>query len=42
LQQPGGESAALRLVAVSIVVAMGALVLSEVLARRASKRIGGA
>ncbi|WP_321364262.1 molybdate ABC transporter permease subunit [uncultured Celeribacter sp.] len=36
LQVPGGESAALRLVLVSLVLAMGALVLSEVLARRMS------
>ncbi|MCI2399666.1 molybdate ABC transporter permease subunit [Aliiroseovarius subalbicans] len=42
LQVPGGEDAALRLVAVSVVVAMGALILSEVLARRVQKRVGGA
>lgn len=41
LQVPGGEGAAWRLVVVSIVVAMGALVLSEVLARRMNARIGG-
>ncbi|WP_370628833.1 molybdate ABC transporter permease subunit [Celeribacter sp. PS-C1] len=41
LQVPGGESAALRLVVISIVLAMGALVLSEVLARRVSKRLSG-
>lgn len=34
LQVPGGESAALRLVAVSVILAMGALALSEYLARR--------
>ncbi len=38
LQVPGGESAALKLVAVSIVVALGALLVSEVLARRVSAR----
>jgi molybdate transport system permease protein len=41
LQVPGGEGAALRLVAVSIVVAMGALLLSEVLARRVAARVAG-
>ena len=42
LQVPGGESAAARLVIVAIVIAMGALLLSEVLARRMAKRVGGA
>lgn len=42
LQVPGQENAALRLVLVSVVLAMGALLLSEVLARRASKRMNGA
>ncbi|MDP5220318.1 molybdate ABC transporter permease subunit [Ruegeria sp. 2205SS24-7] len=41
LQVPGAEASALRLVVVSIFVAMGALVASEVLARRAAKRISG-
>ncbi|HAV09239.1 MAG TPA: molybdate ABC transporter permease subunit [Rhodobacteraceae bacterium] len=41
LQVPGGESGALRLVMVSVAVAMGALALSEVMARRMSRRIGG-
>lgn len=40
LQVPGGEGSAWRLVIVSVIVAMGALILSEVLARRMSKRIG--
>jgi molybdate transport system permease protein len=40
LQVPGGETAAVRLVLISVVVAMGALVLSEVLARRMARRIG--
>ena len=41
LQIPGGESSALRLVAVSVTVAMAALLASEVLARRAAKRVAG-
>ena len=41
LQQPGGEKGALILVAVSIFIAILALVLSEILARTLSKRIGG-
>lgn len=42
LQVPGGEDQALRLVLVSVVVAMGALLLSEVFARRAARTIAGA
>lgn len=42
LQVPGGEGPALRLVVVSILVAMGALLASEWLARRAVKRVAGA
>lgn len=41
LQVPGGDGSAFRLVAVSVVVAMGALVLSEVLALAVARRIGG-
>jgi molybdate transport system permease protein len=41
LQQPGGEQGALILVAVSIFIAILALVLSEILARALSKRTGG-
>ena len=41
LQVPGGEDTALRLVIVSIVVAMGALLLSELLARRVQQRVSG-
>ncbi|WP_372884274.1 molybdate ABC transporter permease subunit [Shimia sp.] len=41
LQVPGGEASALRLVLVSVAVAMSALVLSEVLARRLARRLGG-
>ena len=42
LQVPGGEPAAMRLVIISIVVAMAALLFSEVLARRVARRVGGA
>lgn len=42
LQVPDGEGSALRLVVVSIIVAMSALVLSEILAARVSRRIKGA
>lgn len=42
LQVPGGEASALRLVVVSVAVAMTALLLSEILARRAAKRVAGA
>ena len=42
LQAPGGEAAAGRLVLVSITVAMTALLLSEVLARRVARRVAGA
>lgn len=41
LQIPGGETAAARLVLISIVVAMGALLLSEIIARRVARRVGG-
>ncbi|MCH2069682.1 MAG: molybdate ABC transporter permease subunit [Shimia sp.] len=40
LQVPGGEAAAMRLVVVSIIVAAGALILSEVLARRIAAKVG--
>jgi molybdate transport system permease protein len=40
LQVPGGEAPALRLVIISTVVAMSALFLSEVLSRRAARKIG--
>ncbi|WP_322867764.1 molybdate ABC transporter permease subunit [Aquicoccus sp. G2-2] len=42
LQVPGGESSALRLAAVSVIIAMAALLLSELIARRVAKRVGGA
>ena len=41
LQVPGGEGAAMRLVIVSILVAMAALALSEVVGRRVAARVGG-
>ena len=41
IQTPDGDSAALRLVAVSIVIAMGALIASEWFARRAIRRLHG-
>lgn len=41
LQVPGGEASALRLVAVSVCIAMAALLASELLARRAMKRVAG-
>jgi molybdate transport system permease protein len=40
LQVPGAENSALRLVVISVVVAMGALLLSEFLSRRVARRIG--
>jgi len=42
LQVPGGEDSAMKLVIVSIVVAMGALLLSELIGRRVAARVGGA
>ncbi|SLN34144.1 molybdate ABC transporter permease subunit [Roseisalinus antarcticus] len=42
LQVPGGEGAALRLVAISVVVSMAALLLSEVIGRRVAGRVSGA
>jgi len=41
LQVPGGESAAGRLVVISVAVAMSALLLSEWVARRAARRVAG-
>jgi len=41
LQVPGGEGAALRLVLVSVFIALSALLLSELLARRVQKRVAG-
>ena len=41
LQVPGGDAPALRLVAITVAVAMGALLVSELMARRAARRIAG-
>lgn len=41
LQVPGGEQSVMRLAIVSIVIAMGALLLSEVISRRVAARVGG-
>lgn len=41
VQTPDGEAGALRLVLISVVLAMVALILSEVLARRVAARVGG-
>ncbi len=41
LQVPGGESAAMRLVIISVVIAMGALLLSEYVGRRVAQRVAG-
>jgi molybdate transport system permease protein len=41
LQVPGGENAAFRLVGLSLVVALGAVVASEILARRVARKIAG-
>jgi molybdate transport system permease protein len=41
IQTPDGDTAALRLVVISIVIAMSALIASEWFARRATKRLHG-
>ncbi len=41
LQQPGGESAAARLVGLSVLAALGALAASELLERRTRRRLRG-
>ena len=41
LQVPGGDPQAFRLVAIAVVIAMAALLLSEVLARAVQRRISG-
>lgn len=40
LQVPGGEASAVRLVVLSLIVALGAVLMSEWLARRVAQRIG--
>lgn len=42
LQVPGGENSAMKLVIVSVIIAMGALLMSEVIGRRVAARVGGA
>ena len=42
LQVPGGESSAARLVIIAVIVAMGALLLSEWLSRRMARKVAGA
>ncbi|NVK07240.1 MAG: ABC transporter permease subunit, partial [Marivivens sp.] len=39
LQVPGGEASALRLVIIAVVIAMGALLLSEVVSKRIAARV---
>jgi len=41
LQVPGGERSALVLVGVSVVIALGALLLSETVAKRVARRVAG-
>lgn len=41
LQVPGGESAAVKLVVIAIVIAVGALLASEYLAQRVARRVSG-
>lgn len=41
LQVPGGEPAAMRLVVISVAVAMGALLISEAVSRRVARRVAG-
>ncbi len=41
LQVPGGQESAMRLVIVAIIIAMGALLLSEFVARRVARKVGG-
>ena len=42
LQVPGGEAAAMRLVAISVAISLAALLASEALAARVARRIGAA
>lgn len=41
LQVPGGEAAALRLIALAVVISIAALAISEIFAARAAKRVAG-
>jgi molybdate transport system permease protein len=40
VQTPGGDQAALRLVVISVLLSIGALIVSEILARRMRQRLG--
>ncbi len=42
LQTPGGETSALRLVGIAVIISMAALLLSELVARRVARRVAGA
>ena len=42
LQVPGGDASAMRLVIISVAVAMAALLVSEIAARRIAARVAGA
>ncbi len=42
LQVPGGDASAFRLVVIAVIVAMSALLVSEVVATRVAKRVAGA
>ena len=42
LQVPGGETSVVKLVVFSVILAFGALAVSEIMARRAKHRVGGA
>lgn len=41
LQVPGGEAGAIRLTIVSIIIAVGAVIVSEILGQRARRRVAG-
>ena len=41
IQSPGGEAAAVRIVVISIALALGAVVMSELIARRVARRLTG-
>ncbi len=42
IQSPGGEDAAVRIVVISIALALGAMLVSELIARRVARRLTGA
>ena len=41
IQTPGGDVAAIRLLVISVILAIGALIASEVMARRITRRVKG-